>query len=124
MTWFSAEEDLKSLPVAQKLGVQVLLVLLFLYFTFSGASELGLVSAIPPKFGGYLWLGRIIGIIEIFGGLALLKPEGLFGGAIFLAGAMALAVIFALIRRQVGAATESLLMFNVSAAIAYWRRPR
>lgn len=124
MAWFSGEEDLKSLSAAQRIGLQVLLVLLFLYFSFSGASELGLVSAISPKFAGYLWLGRIVGVIEMIGALALLRPEGLFGGAIFLSVAMASAVILTLIRQQPGAAAESLLMFNVSAAIAYWRRPR
>lgn len=124
MTWFRTEENSKPRTFAQKLGLQLLMLLLFFYFSYSGASELGLVSGISRKFEGHVWLARLMGVVELFGGLALLEPEGALGGAIFLIVAMACALVLTLVHQQPYAAAESLLMLNVSGAIAYWRRPQ
>lgn len=124
MTWFSNDQNSESRIFAHKLGLQLLMTLLFLYFSYSGASELGLMNGPSRKFEGHVWLAKIMGATEIFGGLALLTPEGALGGAIFLTVAMACALVSSLVNQHPYAAAESLLMLNVSAAITYWRRPQ
>lgn len=96
------------------------MLLLFFYFSYSGASELGILSGVPRKFEGHLWFGRAMGITELLGGLALLRQEGALGGACFLIVAMAYAVVFTAINHQTYAALECFLMLNICVGIAYW----
>ena len=106
----------------QQLGLKALLLLLFFYFSYSGASELGLLDGLPKKFEGHLWLGRIMGIAEVFGGLALLRPDGILGGAIVLVVVTVCAIVATLTNHQPVAAAESLLMLNISMAVLHWHR--
>jgi hypothetical protein len=124
MTWLGTEDNSKPRTFAQKLGLQLLMLLLFFYFSYSGAAELGLVSGISRKFDGHIWLANIMGIVELFGGLALLRPEGALGGAYFLIVATSCGLISTLLHGQTYAALECLLMLNVCILIAYWRRPK
>ena len=96
------------------------MLLLFFYFSYSGASELGILNGFVRKFEGHLWFGRIMGVIELLGGLALLRAEGALGGAWFLAVAMACGIICAAVNRQIYAAGECLLMMTICLGIAHW----
>jgi hypothetical protein len=95
--------------------------LLFFYFSYSGASELGIVSG-PAKFEGHFWFGRVMGVTELLGGLALLRQEGALGGACFLIVAMACAFVFTILNRQIYSAVECFLMLNICIGIAQWCR--
>jgi hypothetical protein len=108
--------------VSQRVGLQLLMLLLFLYFSYSGASELGIVSGIAHKFEGHLWLGKIMGVTELFGGLALLRQEGALGGACFLILAMTCAIVVAILNRQIYAAVECFSMLSICIAIARWSK--
>ena len=108
----------------QKLGIQILMMLLFLYFSYSGASELGMMEGLGRKFEGHELLAKVMGMIELLGGLALLRPEGALGGAYFLIVPTACGLITTLLRGQTYAALECLLMLNICVFIAYWRRPK
>lgn len=122
MTLTRTEHQRRRFAVSQRIGVQLLMLLLFFYFSYSAASELGIISGLNRKFEGHLWLGRIMGAAEFFGGLALLREEGALGGACFLAIAMASGTVSALLNHETQAAVECLLMFNICIGIAYWRR--
>ena len=108
--------------VFQRLGLKALMLLLFFYFSYSGATELGFLDGLPKKFEGHLWFGRIMGVAEVFGGLALLHPEGILGGAIVLVVVTSCAIVATLANHQPFATAESLLMLNVSMAVLYWHR--
>lgn len=119
----SRERVARAQQSMQKVGVQALMLFLFLYFCFSGASELGIADSFPRRFTNPPWLGKIMGVAEMFGGLALLRTEGILGGAIVLAIVTACALVLSLVDLQAEAAMEYLLMFAICAYLIYWRRP-
>ena len=122
MNWTRTEQRRSHRTVSQRIGLQLLMLLLFFYFSYSGASELGILSGVARKFEGHFWFGRVIGITELLGGLALLRREGALGGACFLIVAMACAVIFTILNRQIYAAVECFLMLSICIGIAHWCR--
>jgi hypothetical protein len=124
MRRLTAESPLETPSLSVKMGIQLLMLFLFLYFSYSGASELGVLPGIPTKFKGHAWLARIMGMTELLGGLALLSPEGVFGGACFLIVAMTCALVSTFVHREPYAAVECLFFLNVCVFIAYWRRPK
>jgi hypothetical protein len=74
MSLRKSRSELQSESFLQKKGIQALMLLLFLYFSYSGAIELGLMEEVPSKFYGHASLAKFMGVLEIFGGLALLRP--------------------------------------------------
>ena len=124
MSWFGNEKASPRDSFSQRLGWRLLILFLFLYFSYSGSSDLGLMSGIPGKFEGHFWLGKVVGILELSGGLALLREEGIFGGACFLMAGTLCALTSTLVHHQTYAAIESLVMMNICAGIAYSRLPR
>lgn len=123
MTWLT-DEDNSSRTVAQRLGLQLLMLLLCFYFNYSGASELEIAAGLSRKFQGHVWLSKIMGIAEITGGLALLDPDGALVGASILTLVMACALLSSIAHEQMYAAFESLLMFNLCGMIAMWRKSK
>jgi hypothetical protein len=124
MRRLTAESPLDTHSSSQKMGIRLLMLLLFLYFSYSGASELGILSGIPTKFKGHAWLARIMGVTELLGGLALLNPEGVFGGACFLIVAMVCALVSTLAHGETYSAVECLFFLNICVFIAYWQKPK
>lgn len=122
MNWIRTEQRRSHRTVSQRIGLQLLTLLLFFYFSYSGASELGILSGVASKFEGHFWFGRVMGVTELLGGLALLRQEGALGGACFLIVAMACAVVFTILNRQIYSAVECLLMLNICIGIAHWCR--
>lgn len=123
MTWLT-EHDSETHTFAQRLGLQLLMLALCFYFIWSGISEWEFASGPARKFEGHPWLGRMFGVAEMLGGLALLDTEGAFVGALVLTLVMAVALLCCVIDGQTYAAFESLLMFNVCGVIATWRKTR
>ena len=122
MNWIRSEQRRSYRTISQKIGLRLLMLLLFFYFSYSGASELGILSGVARKFEGHFWFGRVMGVTELLGGLALLRQEGALGGACFLIVAMACAVVFTIVNRQIYAAVECFLMLSICTGIAQWCR--
>ena len=121
MSWSTTEWNPLRKGFSRQNAMQLLMLLLFFYFSVSGASELGIMNGVGRKFEGHPWFGRTMGFTELFGGLALLRQEGILGGACFLMVAMACGIGFALANHKTYAAAECLLMLNICLGI-YWQR--
>lgn len=124
MTWLTDKEDSQERTGAQRVGLQTLMVMLCLYFVYSGVSELNFTSSLNRKFEDHIWLARTLGVAEVFGGVALLDTEAAFIGALMLTVVMACALITSVVHERTVAALESLFMFNVCGIIAMWRKSK